>query len=499
MPNNSPLLAALNRGLAGIFKDAGAVPVRSPWSMAGWIREANSGDWQRGVTVDPIGSVTCFSAVFACVSAIAQDVSKLAPKHMQRDGRSGVWSEIRTATPAVELLRRPNHFSTRLQFLERWVTSKLLHGNAYALKSRNARGDVVALFMVDPRRVTPMVTPMGDVYYSVGGDDLSRIPEGMVVPSSEVIHDRAMALWHPLVGISPITACALSATQGNRIQTNSATFFQNMSRPSGMLTAPETIPDETAQRLKAEFEKNFAGANIGRLLVAGDGLEYKPMTIPAQTAQLLEQLDWTVADVARAFRVPLHKINAGPPPALANIEALESTYYAGCLQGLIEALEQCLDQGLGLPIGQRIEFDLHGLLRMDSAGRFEALGKAVGGGWMSPNEARAREDLAPVEGGDSPMAQMQNYSLAALAKRDALADPFGTAADPAQKARLKAAVDELTRAAAALTRREKGLPPAAVVHKSSDFPTGPISEQSWRDYCALKWTEHQRNGGAAHE
>ncbi len=46
---------------------------------------------------------------------------------------------------------------------------------------------------------------------------------------------------------------------------------------------------------------------------------------------------------------------------------------------------------------------------------------------MKPNEARRRAGLAPVEGGDSPMIQQQNYSLAAIARRDAQADPFGKA------------------------------------------------------------------------
>lgn len=482
----------LSRGLSTKAATDGAVPVRSGWALGNLLREAGSGDWQKGVSVDPIGSITSFSAVFASVACIASDIAKLAPKHMLRDGRTGIWTEIRTATPPVELLRRPNHFSTRLQFLERWITSKLLHGNAYALKSRNARGEVVALFMVDPRRVTPMVTPLGDVYYSVGGDDLSRIPEGMVVPASEIIHDRGMTLWHPLVGVSPLTACALSATQGNRIQTNSATFFQNMSRPSGMLTAPETIPDETALRLKAEFEKNFAGANIGKLLVLGDGLEYKPMTIPASDAQMIEQLKWTVEDVARAFRVPLHKINAGPPPALANVEALESSYYSGCLQGLIESLEQCLDHGLGLPIGQRIEFDLHGLLRMDSAGRFDALGKAVGGGWLSPNEARAREDLQPVEGGDSPLMQVQNYSLAALAKRDSQPDPFGTSGSAAVKS-IAPVLEQLRRAAAGLARRDQR-PTAELAPE--DFPSGGMTERQWLAYCQKMASKSNMNGGS---
>jgi len=43
---------------------------------------------------------------------------------------------------------------------------------------------------------------------------------------------------------------------------------------------------------------------------------------------------------------------------------------------------------------------------------------------MAPNEGRAKLDLKPKTGGDSPYLQQQNYSLAALAKRDAQADPF---------------------------------------------------------------------------
>jgi phage portal protein BeeE len=52
---------------------------------------------------------------------------------------------------------------------------------------------------------------------------------------------------------------------------------------------------------------------------------------------------------------------------------------------------------------------------------------------MSPNEGRAKFDLKPVEGGAQPYLQQQNYSLEALAKRDAQADPFAPATPPAPK------------------------------------------------------------------
>jgi len=419
----SPVSSWFGSNTGGLTK-----PVRT--GLMGWLGEPFSGAWQRGVTIDPLASLTSFGAVYACISRIANDIAKLMPRLMQRQD-DGTWLPAPDSSPHWLVLRRPNGFQNRIQFYAYWLTCKLLYGNAYALKLRDQRNMVAVLHLLDPRRVTPMVTSEGDVYYSLGGDDLSKVPAGMVVPASEIIHDRMNCLWHPLVGVSPIYACAISATQGNRIQANSATFFENMSRPSGVLTAPATIDDMTAERLKRHWEENFQGAKIGRLAVLGDGLKYEPMTIPAQEAQLIDQLKWTVEDVARAFGMPLYKIGAGPMPTNNNVEALHQQYYSDCLQVHIEAIELCLDDGLAVPNGTGVEFDLDGLLRMDSATQIEMLAKAVGGAIMAPNEARARRNLPPVKGGASVYLQQQNYSLEALAKRDAQADPFKTASPPA--------------------------------------------------------------------
>jgi phage portal protein BeeE len=68
---------------------------------------------------------------------------------------------------------------------------------------------------------------------------------------------------------------------------------------------------------------------------------------------------------------------------------------------------------------------------MDSVTQVTAIRDAVGAGVMSPNEGRGKLDLKPVDGGESPYLQQQNYSLAALAKRDAQDDPFAPAKPPA--------------------------------------------------------------------
>jgi phage portal protein BeeE len=152
------------------------------------------------------------------------------------------------------------------------------------------------------------------------------------------------------------------------------------------------------------------------------------MTIPAEQAQLVDQLKWTVEDVARVYGMPLYKINAGTIPAGTPIEALNQQYYDDCLQPHIEAFELALDEGLAVPSGMGVEMDITGLLRMDQGKAMSMLGDGVKNTILKPNDARRRLNLPPVEGGETLYMQQQNYSLAALAKRDAGADPFGKAA-----------------------------------------------------------------------
>jgi phage portal protein BeeE len=63
---------------------------------------------------------------------------------------------------------------------------------------------------------------------------------------------------------------------------------------------------------------------------------------------------------------------------------------------------------------------------MDSTTQMTVLGLGVDKALLAPNEGRQRLNLPPVSGGKEPMIQQQNFSLEALAKRDAGPDPFGT-------------------------------------------------------------------------
>jgi HK97 family phage portal protein len=418
-------------------------------ARGGWfplIREPYMGAWQNN---DEIAAPTALSyfAVFGCVTLIATDIGKLHLRLVTNNG-AGIWTEA--SNPAYSpVLRKPNRYQTIVKFVEQWITSKLVAGNAYVLKQRDERGVVVALYVLDPSRVTPLIAPDGAVYYGLKRDNLVGIaddlPQGqdLVVPAREIIHDPMVTLFHPLVGVTPLYACGLAAQQGLTIQTKSEQFFRGGSHPGGVLTAPGEIGEDQALRIKTYWEENFSGANIGRVAVVGKGLKYEPMTVSAADAQLIEQLNWTAKQVCTCFHVPPQLLDLDDA-ASGDLEALWMKYHSQCIQSLLTNFETSLDEGLELKAPYGTEFNIDDLIWMVTATKTKAAAEAIGAGALSPDEARQKWfGLGTVKGGDTPYMQQQNYSLAALAERDA-DSPFSKPAPaaPAVTALPPAPVDD---------------------------------------------------------
>jgi HK97 family phage portal protein len=417
----------------------------------GWwplIREWTTGGWQRNEEVQA-ETVLNNPTLYACITLIAGDIAKLGLKLVERD-TDGVWSE--TESPAFSpVLRKPNHYQTRIDFFEWWMISKLVHGNTYALKARDGRGVVKALYILDPHRVKPMVSPDGSVFYELYQDELAQTRSAtLTVPAREIIHDVMCPLFHPLCGVSPIYAAGYPALQGLNIRTQSNKFFTNGSKPGGVLTAPGNITQETANRIKTYWESEFSGDNIGKIAILGDGLKYEAMAVTAEQSQLVEQLRMTDEDIAKCFHMPRHKVGIGPDPTYNNIEALNLQYYADCLQKHIEKLEIVLDEGLelgnveGRTLG--VEFERDDLAQMDSASLITAEKNA--NGLKTVNESRFRLGLPKIAGGDTVYRQQQDFSIEALNRRDSEAP-----APPTVQRQLPAA--------SAVEEAEKGFVPEA--------------------------------------
>lgn len=407
-------------------KSLNAIPSRGWWHT---IFEPFSGAWQRNIS-EKRGDILCYPTLYACISLISQDIAKLPFMLMRKDGN--IW--VDTNNPAYDpVLRKPNYYQTAQQFRESWVLSKLIQGNTYVLKVRDNRGVVTSLFVLDPWRVKPLVSDSGDIFYelwsSAGWNNLPPIPEGIrlgerdgnvIVPASEIIHDRWDTFHHQLIGVPPLCAANWPAVKNFKILKNATTFFANGANPGGILTGPAGMSDEEAKEVKEFWDENYTGDNAGKVAVIGADMKFTSFAFKAADSQLVEQMRYSDEQIAQAFRVKPYKVGISAPPSGWKSDDINVEYHDAALSPIIEAMEDLLVEGLRIPTPLRVQLDAQPLWRMDQGKQAEVANTLVGGKISTPDEARARFNLPPTGGGDTLWGQHQDYPLGVLAERNDL-------------------------------------------------------------------------------
>ncbi len=403
----------------------GTITVPASWPI-GW--------WQQGMTPRYTGPN---SAVEACTSAIAQTIASLEVGHFRSTGDGGR-IEL-TNTNVAHVLRRPNDYQTRADFVLNLLLSELYAGNGFALAERDTRGAISALHIVPPNTVSPCVVEQtGDVFYELSKPLLfpsDAFKELRYIPQRDVLHIRGKTPRHPLIGESPITAAMVAVHGADAIQTHISAFFGNAARPSGFLSAPGAIKKESADRLREEWQEATSKRNTGRVAVLPGGLTWNPLTMTGADAALIETYRLTIQDIARVYRVPPQVIGETAGLTYANSESLMRFWLASGLGFMVEHLELALTRFFDLPTNEWISFDIDYLLRTDFSARIDGLVKGVQGGLYSPNEARAREGLPAVAFGNEPRVQAQVVPLSAASKIPASPSAPAAPATPATPAK----------------------------------------------------------------
>lgn len=397
------------------IKRAQMTPV--PEYRGGWRRilEPFAGAWQMNVE-EKQETVLCYPTLYACLNRISQDVGKL-PFQLKREDANGIWKLDGGNTAYWPVLRKPNGYQTAQQFREQWILSKLIQGNTYVLKERDNRGVVVRLYVLDPCLVLPLVSSGGDVYYQVNFPSAANLlpanypGEQLVIPASEIIHDRLNTFHHPLIGVPPVCAAHWPAVKNLKILRDATRFFTNGANPGGILTAPAGMSEDDANAVKEYWNTNFQGDNAGKVAVIGADMKFTPFAFKAADSQLVEQMRYSDEQICQPFGIPPFKVGIGSIPAGLGVDAINQLYYADALQAHIEAMENLLDEGLGISRPLGVELDLWPLLRMDVGKQAEVETKLTGGGIKTPNEGRFVFGLDPLEGGDTVYMQQQDFPL----------------------------------------------------------------------------------------
>ena len=363
-------------------------------------------------TVTPDNSMA-LAAVWGCVNLIAGAISSL-PLQVFQDDAAGIRRQRRDLSLYRVLHDAPNLDQTSLDFWDFMTMSMELWGNSYARIERLG-GKVIALMPVWPNLVQVRRDPSGALRYR-----WSEAGRRYDLPEGEMLHVRGPG-GDPMGGMSTLTFARRSFSMAMSAEASAAGFFNNGMRPSGVLKFQDWLSEENREIARKYMLEEFTGAaNTGRPFIAEGGVEWQSLVVPPEDAQLLETRGFSIEEICRFFAVPpvliqhYSKTSSWP----TGVEQQVLIFQKFTLRRRLKRFEQAMEKQLLTPAeraaGVRIEFNLEGLLRGDSAGRAAFYKSALGDGWMTINEVRGKENLPPVDGGDVPRIQKQNVPIADL-------------------------------------------------------------------------------------
>ena len=250
------------------------------------------------ITPAPVSDQRAFtvSTVFSATRLIAEIVGTLPLEAFTVTDGDGVDPRADRRHWLNQLLRSPNQWMTCQEFKEQMTQGLVLWGNAYARIDRNSRGEPISLVPYRPDRMKVTREDLRLRYFYAfdkGEEELN---------ADDVLHLKGFGDgW---VGYSVIGYARLAMGLAVAAEDYAAGFFANDGKSPGVLQLDQTLRPEQRELVRKNFG-GLVGNDSERLFVLEGKMSFSPLGLPMTDAQFLEQRRFSVAEIARFFRVPL--------------------------------------------------------------------------------------------------------------------------------------------------------------------------------------------------
>jgi HK97 family phage portal protein len=344
-----------------------------------------------GVTVTEQGALA-LSTVYACIYRISSTCASLALNIYQRSGREVTLAE---SHPAFDLVRyEPNGYQTAYEFFEALYTQALMYGVGYAMITRDNRGDASQLDILHYHDVEAKIIAGEKVY---------------VVKDLGIVRPENMLELANLGRLSPIRLHRENLGLAKAAQDYGAEFFANGGKPTGILTAKQPMKTEQVQQLAKSWKEGSGGTKVVPFDMA-----YSAITLSPEEAQFIQSRKFQAEEICRIFSVPPDLVQVPGQSTFNNVEQQSIQFARHTITPWAIRLSQEVDRKL-IQSFQRPQIysrhDMTDLYRGDMAARANFYTQMLQVGVMSINEARMKEDMNPVEGGDVHTVQVNQIAL----------------------------------------------------------------------------------------
>jgi HK97 family phage portal protein len=265
----------------------------------------------------------------------------------------------------------------------------LVRGNAYIGLFRSG-DEITQLALIHPDRIR--VELRGElIAYILDGRD--------VLGPADIVHVKAMS-FDGLTGLSPVSQCRLTLSLSANLEEHAKRYFENGSRPSGILTMPLGASNDAMSRLAEDWRNRHGGVEKAHGIAVIDGdAKFQPVAFSADDSQFLQQRQLSATECARVFGLQPFIIGASSGDSLtySNVTQQNLAFVTHSLRPWLVRIERAITSSVLCPGGTYIEFSLDGLLRADPDQRsaIYARGLDPERGWLRRSEVREFEDLEP--------------------------------------------------------------------------------------------------------
>ena len=178
-----------------------------------------------------------------------------------------------------------------------------------------------------------------------------------------------------------------------------------------VLKHPKFISKDKAGELREQWENLQKQRN--KTVLLEDGMDLSVLSISPEQAELLGSREFGIREIARWYRIPPHFLADMAKATWGNLESENLSFLQYTLAPWIVRWEKELERQLLPPQEQgviQIKFNVNALLRADSAARLALYKGLFDIGAISRNEIRGKEDMDPVDGGDTYFIANNNYA-----------------------------------------------------------------------------------------
>ena len=355
------------------------------------------------------------AAVYSCIYVIASNLAQM-PLHVMRNTGKAV--EPARDHPVFHLIHdEPNDWQTSYKWRELKQRHILGWGNGYSWVKRGRRGEVVSLDSCMPWETTLLNTG-GRYTYGVYNEE-----GAFAISPDDMIHIRALGN-NQKMGLSPILQHAETIGMGMSGQQYTSTFFNGNARPAGIISVKKELNEKSWGWLKEAWQKAIFAlrSQENKTILRPAELDYKAMTVSPVDAQIIDMMKLNRSLIAGIFSLPAHMINDLEKATFSNITAQAIQFVRYTMMPWVTNWEQELNRRLFTraerAAGYYVRFNLTGLLRGTPQERAQFYHFAITDGWMSRNEARAFEDMNPVDGLDEMLVSVNAANPADAFKTD---------------------------------------------------------------------------------